>query len=114
MIKRTLLFSSPYKLALKNGQLLMSTKEAPDIINSIPIEDLGAVVFEDQQISFTIPLLNELVKNNVATIFCDQQFMPTSMLLTLDGNNVQGEVFRKQIGAGSFGKVYKVNIKNND
>jgi CRISP-associated protein Cas1 len=65
----------------------------------LPIEDLGFVVLEDQQISVSLPLLNALNDNNVAVIFCNDKHMPSAMLLNLDGNSVQTEVFSNQITA---------------
>ena len=58
MLKRTLFFSTPYCLSLRNGQMIIHTREAPDQRKSIPIEDIGFVVLEDQQTSITLPLLN--------------------------------------------------------
>ena len=60
MLKRTLFFSTPYCLSLRNGQMIIHTREAPDQRKSIPIEDIGFVVLEDQQTSITLPLLNAL------------------------------------------------------
>jgi CRISPR-associated protein Cas1 len=65
------------------------------------VEDLGFVVLEHQQISISLPLLDELVKNNVAVVFCDKSFHPASMLLNLNGHHLQQEIFSQQIKAGS-------------
>ena len=46
MLKRTLFFSTPYCLSLRNGQMIIHTREAPDQRKSIPIEDIGFVVLE--------------------------------------------------------------------
>lgn len=67
---------------------------------SIPIEDIGFVVLEHQQIDITLPLLNALSDNNVAVILCGRDFMPNAMLLNLDSNKTQGESYRAQIEAG--------------
>lgn len=48
-------------------------------------------------ISITLPLLNELVKNNVAVILCDNKMMPTSMLQSLDANTTQAESLKFQL-----------------
>ena len=54
-------------------------------------------VLENQMISITLPLLNELVKNNVAVILCDNKMMPTSMLQNLDANTTQAESLKFQL-----------------
>jgi len=95
MLKRTLFFSKPYYLAVKNKQLLIKGKDEED--KTVPIEDIGFMVMENQQIIVSMPLLDELVKNNVAVIFCNNKHMPHSMLFPLEGNHLQGEIHRRQI-----------------
>lgn len=96
MIKQTLFFSTPVCLSLKNYQIVISWKDCDDKITR-PIEDIGCVVLENQMISITLPLLNELVKNNVAVILCDNKMMPTSMLQNLDANTTQAESLKYQL-----------------
>ena len=56
MLKRTLVFSSPMILSLKNQQLVIAYKDSPDEKRTIPIEDIGVVLLENQQTSITLPL----------------------------------------------------------
>lgn len=100
MIKRTLVFSSPSMLSLKNEQLVISLKEMPDEKRTIPIEDIGVVMIENPMVSVTIPLLNALSDNNVAVVICDQKGMPNAMLQNLETNNCQCEVLRTQLAVG--------------
>lgn len=74
----------------------MAWKDREDTVTR-PIEDLGCVVLENQQIHVTLPLLNELVKNNVAVILCDNKQMPTAMLQSLDANTTQAESLKFQL-----------------
>lgn len=98
MLKRTLFFGKPSRLSMKDKQLVIESKE-DGTIHKIPIEDIGYAVIENQQISFSVPLLQELMTNNVAVIFCDASHMPNSMLLNLDSHHLQSEMFRFQINA---------------
>ncbi len=100
MLKRTLVFSNPMYLSLKNRQLVMAYKDTPDETSTIPIEDIGVVLIEHQQVSMTMPLLNALSADNVQVVFCDNKGMPSSMLVGLDSNNTQGETLRNQIACG--------------
>lgn len=100
MIKRTLVFSSPSVLSLKNAQLVISLKEMPDEKRTVPIEDIGVVLIEHPMVSVTIPLLNALSDNNVAVVICDQRGMPNAMLQNLETNSCQGEVLRSQLAVG--------------
>lgn len=99
MVKRTLSFSRPCILSLKNCQMVIKMKDDPDFIRTVPIEDIGFVLLENQQISITMPLLNALADNNAAVVVCTDKMMPNAMLLNLDSNSVQGERYRDQINA---------------
>jgi CRISPR-associated protein Cas1 len=68
-------------------------------IKTVPIADIGFVVLENMQISLTLPLLSALIENNVSVIFCDKNHFPSSMLLNLNGNSLQQEIFSTQIAA---------------
>lgn len=100
MLKRALVFTNPVSLRLKNMQLVFSYKETPDESQTIPIEDIGIVLIENQQVSITIPLMNALADNNVQVVICDAKGMPNSIILNLDSNVTQGETIRNQISTG--------------
>lgn len=118
MIKRTLVFSTPFCLSLKNSQMIINTREMPDMKRSVPIEDIGCVVLEHQQTTVTLPLMNALSDNNAAVILCGENRMPNAMLLNLDSNSTQGESYRAQIDAseplkkGLWRQVVEAKIRN--
>lgn len=96
MLKRTLFFTNKVSITTKWEQLVIKTDSSE---KTIPIEDIGFVVIESQEIYISIPALNKLINNNVAVIFCDSRHMPSSMLLNLDGHYIQQEHFSNQINA---------------
>ena len=96
MLKRTLFFTNKVSLTTKWEQLVIKTD---GLEKTIPIEDIGFIVIENQEIYISIPLLNKLIDNNVAVIFCDPKHMPSSMLLNLNGHYIQQELFSNQINA---------------
>lgn len=118
MSKRALFFSTPYCLSLRNGQMIINTREMPDMQQSVPVEDIGFVVLEHQQTSITLPLLNALSDNNVAVILCGDNRMPNAMLMNLDSNTTQGECYRAQIEAseplkkGLWRQIVEAKIRN--
>lgn len=118
MLKRTLVFSSPMILSLKNQQLVFSYKDFPDEKQTAPIEDLGVVLLENQQSSITLPLLNALAENEVQVVICNNKGMPNAMILSMNSNNLQGETLRNQIACGEVLKkqlwkqVVEAKIKN--
>lgn len=99
MLKRALFFSTPLYLSLKDNKIIINSKQEPNKTQTVPIEDVGYVILEHQQINITLPLLNALSDNNVAIIFCSENRMPNAMLMNLDSNKTQGEVYRAQLEA---------------
>lgn len=99
MIKRTLYFSNPAYLNLTNNQLIISYPDKETEKKSVPIEDIGIVLLEHQQITISNGALNALLENKTALITCDKNHMPTGLLLPLDGGQTQSERFRYQIDA---------------
>ena len=98
MIKRTIVLSSDSHVSLKNCQLFVENRESGEV-RTMPIEDIGIILIENQTISISTPALNALVSNNCAVVYCDSRHMPCSMLMSLDSNAVQGERYRQQIDA---------------
>ncbi len=118
MLKRAIYISTPLCLNLRNNQMIISTRSAPDMERSVPIEDIGFLVLEEQQSSISLPLLNALSDNNVAVIICGSTRMPNAMLMNLDSNTTQGESYRAQIEAseplkkGLWRQVVEAKIRN--
>ena len=99
MLKRTLFFGKPYYLSLKNNQLCYQSIQGLEN-GFCPVEDLGIVVLENARIRFSMSLMEELVNNNVAVVFCgSSSHYPHSMLLNLDSHSLQTERFMVQIEA---------------
>ena len=103
MIKRTLYFGNPAYLKTTNEQLVVTLPEnksgLTDAMRSttIPIEDIGIVILDHQQITISQALMAKLLANNVALITCDSTHHPTGMMLNLNGNTLQAERFAAQI-----------------
>ena len=105
MIKRTLHFSNPAYLSLRDQQLLIDLPHLRELVGekeakkTVPIEDIGIVLLDHRQITITHAAIATLLANNAAVITCDTTHMPTGMLLPLDGSHTQTERFRYQIDA---------------
>ena len=102
MIKRTLYFGSPAYLSLRNKQLEVRQpreEEAKHLVRTIPIEDIGVVLLDHQQITITHGLLHALLENNCAVVTCSPSHLPAGLLLPLDGHTLQNERFRVQLEA---------------
>ena len=110
MIKKTICFSNPAYLSLKNEQLVIRIPEVEkannltddfkkSVIMTRPIEDIGVVVLDNKQITITHGAIEALLDNNCAVITCDSNHLPVGLLLPLVGNTTQNERFREQIDA---------------
>lgn len=104
MLKRTIYFSNPVYLRTQNEQLVFNLPNAQGLdeigkLNTIPIEDIGIVILDHQQITISHGLIAKLLENNVALITCDAKHHPTGLMLNLDGHTLQSARFKFQIEA---------------
>ena len=106
MIKRTLYFGNPAYLKTKDEQLLIvlpteiiGGQPLPEETRRVPIEDIGVLIIDHQQITITQALISKLLANNVALITCDSTHHPTGLLLNLDGHTLQSAKFQAQVEA---------------
>ncbi|TAN00984.1 MAG: type II CRISPR-associated endonuclease Cas1 [Chitinophagaceae bacterium] len=98
MIKRTLYFGNPAYLKTANEQLVIEVQSTGET-KSEPIEDIGLLILDHQQITITQALIAKLLANNVALITCNFTHHPTGLLLNLDGNTLQSQKFQAQVDA---------------
>ena len=112
MIKRTLYFSQAAYLRLQNQQLKVQIK-ADESTHSIPTEDVGLVVLDHPQITFTHGLMNKLAEQNVALLWCGQNHLPNALLLPLSGHHLFSQRLRLQLKASVVLKkqLWRQNIQ---
>lgn len=99
MIKKTLHFGNPAYLNVKNSQLVVNYPDKAMPERKVPIEDIGILVLEHQQITITQGCISALLDENAAIITCNASHLPTGLMLPLDGNHIQSERFKYQIEA---------------
>lgn len=129
MIKRTLYFGNPAYLSTRLDQLVVRLPEIErndslpdgfkkDAQATIPIEDIGVVILDHQQIVISQALIAKLLENNAAVITCNHTHHPTGLLLNLDGHSLQSQRFQAQIEASEplkkqlWQQTIKAKIKN--
>jgi len=98
MIKRTLYFGNPAYLKTSNEQLVIEMHDTGET-KTAPIEDIGLLILDHQQITITQGLMAKLLANNVALITCDNTHHPVGLFLNLEGNTLQSQKFKAQIDA---------------
>ena len=95
MIKRTITISSPSHLSLDRGQLVVYNKDI-DQARTLPIEDIGYLLLENDRIPLTLPLIRYCLEQNVGVIVCDDRHLPIGSLLSLSGHELTGKRVRLQ------------------
>lgn len=117
MLKRTLFFVNPYHLFVKNNQLYVTDK----IIKKdrmVPAEDIGYVIFDNKQITYTHSVMQLFSENNTAVIFCDDKHMPASMTVNFESHHLHGQHTEYQINASEplkknlWQQTIKAKIRN--
>ena len=100
MIARTLFFSTPGHLGVNLAQLVYTpARETGGEPRSFPIEDLGFIVIETQQMTVTAYAIQALAENNTAVIFCDKTHTPAAQLLPFSGHSLTQKHFSAQVAA---------------
>ena len=108
MIKRTLYFGNPAYLSKTNKQLLVRLPEVEknnslpesfkkEAVATIPIEDIGMVIIDHQQVIISQGLMASLMENNAAVVVCSETHHPSGLFMPLDVNTLQHERFKAQI-----------------
>jgi CRISP-associated protein Cas1 len=98
MIKRTLYFGNPAYLKTSKEQLIIELPETGET-KQAPIEDIGLLILDHQQITITQSLLWKLLANNTAVISCDDTHHPTGLFLNLNGHSLQSQKHQAQLEA---------------
>jgi CRISP-associated protein Cas1 len=96
MIKKSILIENKTSITAKNAQLVIHSEIRE---SSIPIEDIGFLVLDHQEIYISLPAMNLLIENNTAVIICSRNHLPNGMLLNLNSHHIQQEIFKNQIDA---------------
>ena len=98
MLKRTIYLGSPLDLNIRHEQLVLVNRETGEI-NKVPVEDVGVAVFDHAELIYSQAVVQKLLANNVAIVYCDEKRLPASLMLPLCGHSVQNERFRQQVSA---------------
>lgn len=112
MQKRTILISRPCHLSIQDRQLKLQFKTKAEK-HFVPMEDLGFVLLENQQISCSQHFLQLAGQQNIAVCICGEDHLPNSLLLPLSGHHIQHERFTFQLSAGKLllKKLWKQTVK---
>lgn len=83
MIKKTLYFENACYLKKKDLQLVVEYPEKEKECRKVPIEDVGMVVIDCQQVTLSHALIMALMENNAALVSCNSKHMPYGLMLPM-------------------------------
>lgn len=97
---RIVTISNGAKLTLRQKYLVINQDEKKLIF----IKEIAVLILESQKITMTVPLLNELVNNNVGVIICDNKHNPNVQCIGLKTHSRRSKNIKKQINWGQTEK----------
>ncbi len=91
---RTVVVSKPSKLDLRLGYMVV--RDCENIVR-VHISEISVLIIENTASSVTTALLNELTKQKIKVIFCDEKQNPSSELISYYGCHDCSLKFRTQL-----------------
>jgi CRISPR-associated protein Cas1 len=99
VIKRTLEISrEPAHLSVRNEQLLL--KRDGQTIGQVPCEDIGVVLVDHPQTTYTHGALAKLAESDAAVIICGRDHLPAAVLLPMADHSQVVWRLEAQLGIG--------------
>ncbi len=117
MSYKTLLFSSPCKLNIKNYQLVFQADNSDEKL-TIPMEDISTIILDSLQISVSNYFLSMCADYNITVFTCDKKHQPISVLTPFYQHSRNTKIASKQILMGDvlkkrlWQKIVKQKIEN--
>ena len=96
MLKKAILIENKSSISTKLNQLVIENEHRK---GTIPIEDIGFLVIDNQETYISLPALNLLIENNSSVIICSRNHLPNGLFLNLNSHHIQQEIFKNQIEA---------------
>lgn len=97
MLYCSIYIGNPAYLKLKDKQLKVTDPETKEEKGSVPIEDIGLLMLDHYQITLSHQLIQEMMKNNVILISCDERHLPLAGMLPFSGNTLFSERVKVQM-----------------
>ena len=90
------------KLYIKNKTYLsykhnLISIKIDDYETTVCFDDIDTIIIENQQSTITSALLSQLSKADISVIFCDEKFIPSSILLGINKNSRTTKIQKAQI-----------------
>lgn len=93
---RTVILTNPCRLNYKNNFLIIRAEE----LRMVHLSEISTIILENSQISLSNYLLNELIKNKIQLIICDERHNPTAEVMPFYASFNSSKKIMKQISWG--------------
>ena len=89
---RSLVISSSASITTKNNQLVIKTDDS----HSVPIEDIQAILLENQNSVISVYSLQKLIASGVTVYICDEKHLPSAVFIPFYQHSRNVAVMRSQ------------------
>jgi CRISP-associated protein Cas1 len=96
-VKRSVAVMSPARLRVEHAQLVV---EQGDGASTVPLEDLGVLLVDSQEVEITSGLLSALGERRIALVACGENKHPCALMLPISGHSTSPQILRGQIRCG--------------
>ncbi len=90
---RTVIVTKKGKLSYHHNTLVLRDEE----VTSVHLSEVQTLIIENNQVTITMQLLNELIKSKINVVFCDERHLPFAQLQALYGAHDTSRKFEQQI-----------------
>lgn len=91
---KSIRITRPCKLSIESGNLVIKDETHKF---KLSLSDTDSIIFEGENFTLTAPVLGALAKHKVATLFCDEYYMPLAILLPYKQTALGVDVLKAQI-----------------
>ncbi len=108
---KTVIIGSECKASLTVNRMKITIGEE---YQSIPLCDIDTVIFSHSKVVMTIPLLSQLVENNINVIICDERNDPIGIFQAFNSHSLVFKQLNKQIEwkLTRKKKLWKIIVEN--
>ena len=87
---RNIIITKSMNLSVKNNQLVINDY-------TVPLEDINSIMIENQAVTLTSRLINEIADYGIACYICNEKHIPLTMILPIERHSRHFQMLNAQI-----------------
>ncbi|ADV46721.1 type II CRISPR-associated endonuclease Cas1 [Nitratifractor salsuginis] len=91
---KTIRITKPCRLSIENGNLVVEDEK---VRFKLSLSDTDSIIFEGDRFTLSAKVLAALSRHKVATLFCDEYYMPTAILHPYHQSSLATETLKAQL-----------------